>query len=371
MRSQGVAPVLTVFLALVIAVLATACSSGGQAGPPAPPPAPVTVATVERETVPIEIRAIGRVEAYTSVEVRSQVGGELVEVHLRRGQQVHPGDVLFEIDERPYRAALAEAEARLARDRALAKNARQDVTRYAQLVEKDYVTKEQYDSIVARADSLEATVEADKADVERAKLDLEYCTVRAPIEARAGDVLVHEGNVVKANSDQPLVVLLQTQPILVTFAVPERELATIRARAAGSELEVSALPSGAKQASGGSLAFIDNTVDVSTGTILLKGAFENAGETLWPGQFVDVVLELGEEPDATVVPTPAVQRGQEGRFVFVVNDDQTVEKRPVEVVREIDSRTVVSGGLEPGETVVTDGQLRLVPGAQVEIREGS
>ncbi len=353
---------------LGVGLLAVSCSGSGEAGPPQSAPPPVTVATVERRSVPIEIRAIGRVEASASIEVRSQVGGELVTVQLRRGQAVRQGDVMFEIDPRPYRAALAEAEAALARDRALARNARQDVARYRDLVDKDYVTKEQYDAIVARADSLDATVEADRAELERARLDLDYCTIASPIDARAGDVLVHEGNIVKANADNPLVVLLRTHPILVSFAVPERELSRIRASAAGASLDVAARPPGAEAPSLGKLTFIDNAVDPSTGTIVLKASFENADDALWPGQFVDTVLELGEEPDATVVPTQAVQRGQAGTFVFVVAEDRTVDTRPVEVRRELDSLTVVSSGLEPGETVVTDGQLRLVPGAKVEIR---
>jgi len=353
---------------LAASLLALSCSGGAGTGPPQAAPPPVTVAKVERRSVPIEVRAIGTVEASASVEVRSQVGGELTRVRLRRGQAVRRGDVLFEIDPRPYRAALAEAEAALARDRALAKNARQDVTRYRDLVDKDYVTKEQYDAIVAKADSLDATVQADEADVERARLDLDYCTIASPIDGRAGDVLVHEGNVVKANSDNPLVVLLRTHPILVSFAVPERELSRVRARSASAPLDVRALPPGADGPARGKLTFIDNAVDPSTGTIVLKASFPNGDDTLWPGQFVDTVLLLGEEAEATVVPTQAVQRSQEGTFVFVVAEDHTVATRPVEVRREIDSLAVIASGVEPGETVVTDGQLRLVPGAKVEIR---
>jgi multidrug efflux system membrane fusion protein len=358
-------------LILIAITLTVSCSVSGKSGAPPTAPAPVTVARAERETVSVKLRAIGRVEAHLSVEVRSQVGGELVAVRLRRGQMVQRGDVLFEVDQRPYRAALAEAEAGLARDQALARNAREDVARYAKLVEKDYVTKEQYDSIVAKAESLEATVEADRAEVDRARLDLEHCTITSPIEARAGDVLVHEGNVVKANSDNPLVVLLQIRPILVSFAVPERELPTIRARAAASRLPVTVLLPGSEQPERGSLTFIDNSVDPSTGTILLKATFDNEKETLWPGQFVEAVLELGQEPDATVIPTAALQRSQEGTFVFVVKNDQTVEMRLVDVRRELDSRAVISNGIEAGETVVTDGQLRLVPGTTVEIRKAS
>ncbi len=358
---------------LAALALTAGCSGAGPSGPPPSLPAPVDVGKAETRDIPIQIRAIGTVEAYSSVEVRSQVGGVLLRVGLRRGQWVKPGDVLFEIDARPFRAALDAAEAQLARDRALARNARQDVARYEDLVAKDYVTKEQYDAIAANADALEASVKADEAAVENARLQLQYCTISSPIAGRAGDVLVHTGNVVKAN-DVPMAVLLQTRPILVSFAVPERHLSSIRARAAGASLAVAARPADGPEgepASEGGLTFVDNTVDPATGTIALKATFKNADERLWPGQFVDVVLTLGHETGAVVVPSAAVQRGQEGSFVYVVKEDRTVELRPVDTGREVDSLTVVTRGVASGETVVTDGQLRLTPGAKVEIRSAT
>lgn len=360
-----------VVAALAVLVLTAACSGGGPSGPPPSAPPPVEVAQAETREIPIQIRAIGAVEAYATVEVRAQVGGVLERVGLERGQAVRPGDVLFEIDDRPFQAALSAAEARLARDRALARNARQDVTRYKDLVEKDYVTREQYDAIMANAEALEASVAADEAAVDNARLELAYCTIASPIAGRAGDVLVHAGNVVKANADNPLAVLLQTRPILVSFAVPERHLSTIRARFAGERLAVTARPPDGNPgdaASEGRLTFIDNTVDPGTGTIGLKATFPNTDERLWPGQFVDVVLTLGQEAGVVVVPTPAVQRGQEGTFVYVLKEDRTVELRPVQAEREFNGFTVVTQGVAAGETVVTDGQLRLVPGVKVETR---
>jgi len=351
-----------------------ACSGGGPSGLPAPGPAPVHVARAETRDIPIQIRAIGTVEAYSSVEVRAQIGGVLQHVRLQRGQWVEPGEVLFEIDDRPFRAALSAAEAALARDRVLAGNARQEVARYKDLVEKDYVTKEQYDSIIANADALEASVRAEEAAVENARLQLQYCTITSPIAGRAGDVLVHAGNVVKANADDPMAVLLQTRPILVSFAVPERHLSNLRARSREGALEVTARPAdGAVDdpVSESRLTFVDNTVDPSTGTITLKATFRNAEERLWPGQFVDVVVTLGHESGAVVVPSAAVQRGQDGSFVYVVKEDQTVELRPVDTGREVDSLTVVTRGVASGEVVVTDGQLRLTPGAKVEIRSAA
>jgi len=351
------------------AALLVACAGGGATGPVAPPPAPVTVATVRTESVPRVLRAVGRVEPWSTVEIRSRVGGELVRVGIERGQVVRRGQLLFEIDARPFRAALDQAEARLAQDRAVADNAGAEVSRYAKLVDKDYVTREQYDAIVARAASTEATVQADDAAVRSARLDLEYCSIVSPIAGRAGDLLVHEGNLIKANADSPMVVLLQSRPVLVSFAVPEQHLAAIRARAAAGALEVRAVPSGAAgSASSGRLSFIDNAIDPATGTIVLKGTFDNEDDALWPGQFVDAQLELSVDENVATVPSAAVQRGQAGSYVFVVRDDGSVESRPVEVEREFDSRSIIASGLLPGETVVTEGQLRLAPGTHVAVK---
>jgi multidrug efflux system membrane fusion protein len=248
----------------------------------------------------------------------------------------------------------------------------EDVKRYTELVRKDYVTREQYDAARSNAAATTASTRADEAAVQNARLNLSYCTVTAPITGRTGSVLVNVGNQVKGNDDKPLVVLNQIQPIYVSFAVPESSLALIRQRARpGEALKVTASVAGnAASARQGSLTFMDNTVDPTTGTILLKATFANQDEALWPGEYVDVVLTLAHEPGSIVVPTQAVQTGQSGQFVWVVKNDLTVESRPVTVRRTHGALTVVARGLQPGEKVVTDGQLRLAPGARVEIKPG-
>jgi membrane fusion protein, multidrug efflux system len=319
----------------------------------------------------VEVRAVGHVEAYTTVSLTARVGGQVTRVGFREGQDVRRGDLLFQIDPRPYEAALAQARAQLERDRAIARNAEQDVKRYTDLVQKDYVTREQYDATRANAAAALASAKADEAAVENAKLQLSYCTVTAPISGRTGRVLVNPGNMVKGNDENPLVVLNQIQPVYVSFSVPESSLARIREeiRPAG-KLKVAAFPSGdPSRTQTGELSFVNNTVDPGTGTILLKGTFPNENETLWPGEYVDVVLTLATEPRAIVVPSQAVQTGQSGQYVWVVKSDLTVESRPVTVARTQGPLTVVAKGLEAGERVVTDGQLRLAPGARVEIRK--
>lgn len=338
----------------------------------APEAAPVAVATVASQDVPLDVRAIGHVDPYLTVSLKARVGGEVVKVGFREGQDVRKGELLFQIDPRPYQAALAQAEAQLERDRAIAKNAEEDVKRYTELVQKDYVTKEQYDATRSNAAAMIASTRADEAAVQNARLNLSYCTVTAPITGRTGSVLVNVGNQVKGNDDKPLVVLNQIQPIYVSFAVPESSLALIRQRARpGQALKVSASVAGnPASAREGTLSFVDNTVDPTTGTILLKGTFANQDEALWPGEYVDVVLTLAHEPGSIVVPTQAVQTGQSGQFVWVVKNDLTVESRPVTVRRTHGSLAIVASGVRPGEKVVTDGQLRLAPGARVEIKSG-
>ena len=335
---------------------------------------PVTVGTAARQDVPLEVRAIGHVEPYSMVALKARVGGEVTKVGFKDGQDVRKGDVLFQIDPRPYEAALAQARAQLERDRAVAKNNEEDAKRYADLVQKDYVTKEQYDATRSNAAASLATVKADEAAVENARLQFSYCTVTAPISARAGSVLVHPGNQVKGNDDKPLVVLNQVKPVYVSFSVPESSLAAIRQHARpGEKLMVTAAASGnagsVPAAQTGELTFLDNAVDMTTGTILLKATFANENEVLWPGEYVDVMLTLATEPGAIVVPAQAVQTGQAGQYVFVVKNDLTVESRPVKVSRTQGALAIVSAGLQPGERVVTDGQLRLAPGAKVEIKQ--
>ena len=359
--------VLLVILALVVACERKAEPTGQQALPPVA----VKVASAVRKTMPLEIRAIGNVVASATVSIRARVGGTLEEVHFAEGAEVEKGQLLFLIDPRSYEADLKEAEAYLARDRALLVRAEADLKRYGELVKQDFVTQEQFDQARASAASLSATVAADEAAVNNARLQLSYCSIYAPISGRAGDLLVDPGNLIKANDDNnPMVVIHQVRPIEVRFSVPEEYLSRIRGRQASGPLKVTALPDETSSGAGieGRLTFVNNTVDTSTGTVLLKASFPNEDGALWPGQFVNVALVLGEQTDALVVPSRAIQTGQRGTYVFVVKDDHTVESRPVTVSRAVGEETVVAEGLSPGETVVTDGQLRLAAGARVEIK---
>jgi multidrug efflux system membrane fusion protein len=330
--------------------------------------APVVVGKAESMSIPVALRSIGRVEAYSTVSVKSQVEGQITKVFFREGQEVAKGAMLFRIDPRPFEAALREAEANLAKDMAQAENARVEAERYALMVQKEYVSTDQYDQVRANAEALSATVEADRAQVQRSRLDLEYTSIRSPIDGRLGSLLVHEGNVVKSN-DTVLVTINQITPIYVTFSVPEQNLPSIKKYAAAGKLPVEVLIQGQEEPERGVLSFIDNAVDVSTGTILLKGTFRNSDRGLWPGQFVNVVLTLTTLPDMVVVPSGAVEQGQKGQYVYVVRPDMTVEDRTVKTGQMYGSYTVVLEGVSPGESVVTDGQLGLVPGAGVTVRE--
>lgn len=356
-------------LPLVATLLAVQGCGTRASGPPAgPPPVPVSVEKATREDVPVSLRAIGAVTERSAVSVRSRVEGEVREVHFREGREVRKGDLLFSIDPRPFQAAVHQIEADERRDRALAENAEADLRRYQDLVAKDFVTREEFDAMQARAASLRATVQADEAALEKASLELGYCEIRSPVDGRTGEVIVHAGNVVKAN-ESVLVVIRQTRPIDVTFSVPEQVLPEIRKRLAEGALPVEALPRGGEGDSArGRLDFLNNQVDRDTGTIQLKASFDNADGVLWPGQFVEASLTLATLRDATVVPTRAVQTGQKGPFVYVVRPDRTVDLRPIVVQATFEEKTVVREGVEPGDLVVTDGQLRLTPGARAEVK---
>jgi multidrug efflux system membrane fusion protein len=322
-----------------------------------------------RRAMPVELHAIGSVESIETVTVRPQVGGEITAVHFREGTDIRSGDTLFTIDPRPYEAALHQAEGTLGRDEASARNARLDAERGKTLFDQGILPREQFDSLRNAADSLDAAVRADQAAVEAARLNLAYCTIRSPISGRAGSLLVQRGNVVKAIDGGPLVVIVRTDPIYVGFSVPERRLPEIKAALAAGKVAVGArIPGETSPPVGGRLTFLDNAVDASTGTVRLKGTFENRERRLWPGQFVDVLVSLGTRPDAVVVPAQAVESGQSGSFVFVVKPDLTVEARPVTTGAQVDSLVIVEKGLEGGERVVIDGQIRLVPGAAVELK---
>lgn len=331
---------------------------------------PVSVGEAVQKAVPLQLRAIGNVQAYSTVSIKSQVEGTLARVYFKEGQDVKKGDPIFLIDPRSYEAALRQAEANLARDTAQAANARIDERRFADLYKEGGVSQQQYDQARTNADALEATVQADKSAVEHAKLQLGYASIRSPINGRTGNLLVHEGNLVKANdADHPLVVINQVRPIYVSFSVPEQELPEIRRYMASGSLQVEAITLGGEgRRLQGDLTFVDNAVDRTTGTVELKAKFANMDNAIWPGQFVDVVLTLTTESNALVVPSQAIQTGQQGPYVFVVKSDLTVESRPVVVHRTLERETVIEKGLASGERVVTDGQVRLVPGAKVEIK---
>ena len=352
-------------------VTSVSCSSETK-GKGAPQAAvPVVVSTAVQKNVPIEVRAIGTVEPYATVSINARVGGMLNHVYFQEGQDVEEGSLLFMIDPRPYEAGLEQARANLARDKAMANNAEEDAHRYEELVKKDYVTKEQYDQIMSNAESLKATVKADEAALENARLNLEYCSIYAPIAGRTGSLLVHAGNLIKANDSNALVVINQIQPIYVGFSVPEQYLPDIRKYSGMHSLQVAVSPPTVEvEPVVGALTFMDNAVDEKTGTIMLKGTFPNTNKALWPGQFVNVRLTLTTRPNAVVVPSQAVQTGQKGDYVFVVTPEFTVESRPVVVGNRFGQELVIEQGLEPGERVVTDGQLRLVPGAKVEEKPG-
>ena len=347
------------------------CSAKRAETPGMPPDfsAPVTTAAAALATVPIQVHAIGNVEAYSTVSVKAQVAARIEKAYFTEGQDVRKGDPLFTLDRAPFDTALQQAEANLAKDQAQLENALAEAERYTQLFQDGIVSKEQYDSIRTNADALSASVRADKAAIDKARIDLSYCSIQSPIDGRTGALLVHPGNLVKDN-DAVLVVLNQIHPIYVTFSVPEQHLTDIKkCRATGPLTVEAAVPNQEQNPSRGVLTFIDNAVDSTTGTIKLKGTFENPDNRLWPGQFVNVALTLRTEPNAVVVPSPAVQTGQAGQYVFVVKQDITVEYRPVVVASSIGNETVIQKGVAAGETVVTDGQLRLVPGMKVAVKK--
>jgi multidrug efflux system membrane fusion protein len=355
---------------------------------------PVEVAPVVQKTVPVQLRIIGNVQAYSTVTLKSRVPGQVMRVYFTEGQDVTQGELLFMIDPRPFEAALKQAEANLerdlahvkqaesnlVRDMAQEKNAKADMDRYRMLFEKGVVARQQYDkfrtdweALVATVEAdraaeanAEATVLADRAALENAKLQLSYCSIHSPLEGRTGSLIVQEGNIIKEN-DANLVVINQINPICVSFSIPEQYLGDMKKYMRAGTLKVEAIvPNNEGAPHQGFISFVDNAVDTGTGTIKLKGTFTNKDRRLWPGQFVNVVLKLTQVPNAAVVPSQAIQTGQQGQYVFVVKTDHTVETRSIVSGFTLDNETVVQKGLQPGEIVVTDGQLRLYPGAKVE-----
>jgi multidrug efflux system membrane fusion protein len=422
--------VTAVWLAALVAV-AAGCSDRatgapkGAGAPAAPPAVPVGVALAEQKSVPVQVAAVGNVQAVTTVGIKSQVAGQVMRVHFAEGREVKRGDLLFTIDPRPFEATLQQAQANVGKDQAQLKQmeaalgqrqaeitqaqanlerdqaqwemARTQEGRYKDLVQKELVAREQYDQVRTTFAAVSATVQADRAAlanaqaavraaeaqmenaraaiksdealVEMAKLNLNYTQIRSPMDGRTGNLLVQTGNVVKSNEDNPMVVIAQVNPIYVSFSVPEVHLDAIKTYRAAGPLKVEAIPGDTRRPVEGVVTFVNNSVDASTGTIQLKAMFQNTASALWPGQFVDVVLRLTTET-AVVVPTQAVQAGQQGPFVFVVKPDLTVESRAVKTGRRLAREMVIEQGLKAGERIVTDGQLRLVPGARVEPKPG-
>jgi multidrug efflux system membrane fusion protein len=327
----------------------------------------VTTAAVVTREMPVTVRAVGNVEASSTVEIRPQVAGILQQVTFREGQDVSAGQLLFTIDPRPFEAALKQVEAAQARDTAQAKNLDAQRARLESLLGRGLVSQAEYDAIAAQAAAMQSSIAATAAAVDQARLQLQYTRIAAPVAGRTGALLAHEGSIVRPGDASPLVVINRMAPVYVSFTVPARLLPQLRRGQSGASLRVDAAPSGEAGQAVGRVTFIDNAVDLTTDTIRLKATFENADRRLWPGAFVDVTLRLATQPRAIVVPAAAVQPSQQGQFVYVVTPEQTAEARPIKVAWTEGDLVVVESGVTPGETVVTDGQLRLTPGARVSM----
>ena len=377
------------------ALIIAGCSKEKAVASAGAPPSPVRVATAETRTVPVQIKVIGNVEAYKTISVKSQIGGILMRVNFREGDPVQRGQLLFEIDPRPYQESIRQIEANLARDTALLKQAdanlardtaqekyaRDQARRYAELARQGVFSREQAEQVSTDADarretlaadraaieSARSSVNADRASLDNAKLQLSYCYISSPVDGRTGNIAVKEGNLVKAN-DIEMVSIMQIQPVYVTFPAPEKQLGAVRERMKAGKLLVKATPQAPGAATEqGVLTFIDNSVDPNTGTIKLKATFTNSAAHLWAGQFVDVVLLLNQKPNVVTIPFKAVQVGQGGSYVYVVKADKTVEMRTVVPGDSNDGMVEVQKGVEQGETVVTEGHVRLAPGSRVKV----
>ena len=361
---------------LLLAGLLAGCSpaSHGPAGPPLAQargrglPVPVLATAAVQKDMPLELPAIGAARAFASISVKSRVDGQLERVAFKQGDEVKKDALVFQIDPRPFQAALDQAQAILARDAASLENAEIDMRRTDELAGTKAVPATLIAANRAKVAPLRASIAADKAAIESARLQLSFCSMTSPVNGRLGLLLIDEGNMVK-NNDTILALINQTRPIYVDFSVPEQFLGQLRQAAAAGrvQVEVSA-PQQSGPAVAGELEVINNQVDSGSGTVLARAVFANAQEQLWPGQFLNVKLTLGQLTNAVVVPSQAVQISQSGEFVFVVKPDATVEKRPVTLGFTRAGEAVIQSGVRAGETVVTDGQLRLVPGSKVDIK---
>ncbi len=355
---------------LTLILLGNACTAKKEK--PKPKPAvPVKVTQALQKNVPVQIKAIGNIEAFASVAIKSQVSGQIARVHFSEGSEVEKGALLVSIDPEPFQAALSQCEATLAKDLAQARFAVEQAKRYEGLVKDGVVTHDQYDQLRANAESLAATVVADRAAVKTAKIQLAYCSIRSPISGRTGMVTLQPGNLVKAN-DLPIVTINQITPTNVTFSLPEKRIAEIKRAMAAGQLRIEAvIPNEPGSNEVGTISFMDNSVNPATGTIKIKGVFANKSRKLWPGQFTDVIITLASRQNAVVVPTHAIQTSQQGEFVYVVTAENRAEMRQITSAAVSGEETVIEKGLAPGETVVVDGQLRLTPGALVETKDRS
>jgi membrane fusion protein, multidrug efflux system len=352
-----------------VAFIAFQANRGSRADTQKGPPAvPVTTAPVVLKTVRVRLSAIGNVEPYTTVTVKARVDGQIVSVHFKEGDEVRQGAVLFEIDARPFAAALRQSQANLLKDRALLDRANEQEKRYKDLLARNFISPDAYEQVRTNAATAAATVAADEAAIESAKLSLEYCTIRSPVTGYAGRIQIQQGNLVKANDVNALVTINQIVPIYTSFSIPEQHVADVRKYQAEGVLRVEVnFPNATHPPIPGKLSFLDNAADTTTGTIKLKAEFPNTDKALWPGQFVNVVLTLYEQKDAVVTPSAAVQNGPNGQYVFVVKPDLTAELRNIKVARAEGNDTVVASGLAPGDQVVTVGQVRLAPGTKVSL----
>ena len=366
-RSKSWAPAPAALAALA---LLAGCAKP-QAAPQPRAPIPVLVGTVIRKAMPVEVGAVGNVEAYSTVSIKAQVPGQLMDVHFNEGDFVHKGQLLLTLDPRPYEAALAQAKAALARDKATAVNNRLQAERYSKLFAEGIVPAAQVESFTSAADASDAVLSADEASIKTAELNLEYCTIYSPLDGRTGALMLKPGNLVKV-ADVPIVVINKVNPIFVNFAVPQQFWPDIKKYMAQGTLRVLAtVPQDPGAPEAGSVAFVDNAVDPTTGTIHLRATFTNSQNRLWPGLYVNILLTLSQQSGATVVPAQAVLQGNAGSFVYVVRSDKRAEARQVVAGRTIEGDTVIEKGLQPGETIVTDGQARLEPNARIEIKNGT
>ena len=371
LRATALACAVVVALALALAGCSGKSSGAAEKKAGGEPAVPVVIAPVVTKTMPLRIQAIGNVEPYATVAIKARIDGQIIKVLFTDGQEVTKGQPLFQLDPRSFEASLQQSEAALARDKAQLAHARAQEQRYQDLLQKNFISKDAYAQFRTNVDTAEATVRGDAAAVENARLQLEYASIRSPIAGRTGKIMIQLGNLVKANDTNPLVVINQVSPVYVSFAVPEQDLTEIRRYMAAGKLPVQARLSDSSAAAEGELAFIDNAVDMTTGTVKLRAIFQNKDRALWPGQFVTTIVTLHEQPGAIVVPSQAVQTGPKGQYVYVIKPDFSAEMRDVVVDRAEGTESVIAKGLAAGERVVTVGQLRLVPGIKVKPQAGS